>query len=241
MTSVLLDKPKAEEQRQQFPENFMESNVGERPVSLNGLNEDNGKTQCPNGTAPIGQPEQQVDQEIEEWNIGSESDPKMIKINKLLKKELKDKAWNLKFKDVFAWEHSDLKRVDPEMISATNIDVSVMRKVKSAMLKGFSETGRNEEALTIYNEIRDEGGYPHSTAFSTLLWSLGNAGQLEPLLALFMPFRKSIKGRSRIFQEMQTSVACSHIVHALISHNHLGYISLSLINLIAWQCLRVAW
>ncbi|MCO5595638.1 hypothetical protein L7F22_049683 [Adiantum nelumboides] len=32
------------------------------------------------------------DQEIEEWNLGSESDPKMIKINKLLKKELEDKA-----------------------------------------------------------------------------------------------------------------------------------------------------
>ncbi|MCO5611919.1 hypothetical protein L7F22_066178 [Adiantum nelumboides] len=55
-------------------------------------------------------------QEIKEWNLGSESDPKMIKINKLLKKELKDKAWNLflKFNDVFAWEHSYLKGVDPE-------------------------------------------------------------------------------------------------------------------------------
>ncbi|MCO5557025.1 hypothetical protein L7F22_010580 [Adiantum nelumboides] len=30
------------------------------------------------------------DQEIEEWNLGSEQDPKMIKINKHLKKELKD-------------------------------------------------------------------------------------------------------------------------------------------------------
>ncbi|MCO5609678.1 hypothetical protein L7F22_063909 [Adiantum nelumboides] len=57
------------------------------------------------------------DQEVEEWNLGSEEDPKMIKINKHLKKELKDKAWNLflKFKDVFAWEHIDLKGVDPEV------------------------------------------------------------------------------------------------------------------------------
>ncbi|MCO5608877.1 hypothetical protein L7F22_063095 [Adiantum nelumboides] len=45
----------------------------------------------------------------------------MIKINKLLKKELKDKAWNLflKFKDVFAWEQSDLKGVDPEVCQHT--------------------------------------------------------------------------------------------------------------------------
>ncbi|MCO5558747.1 hypothetical protein L7F22_012333 [Adiantum nelumboides] len=57
------------------------------------------------------------DQEVEEWNLGSEEDPKLIKINKHLKKELKDKAWNLflKFKDVFAWEHTDLKGVDPKV------------------------------------------------------------------------------------------------------------------------------
>ncbi|MCO5576857.1 hypothetical protein L7F22_030677 [Adiantum nelumboides] len=57
------------------------------------------------------------DQEVEEWNLGSEEDPKMIKINKHLKKELKDIAWNLflKFKDVFAWEHISLKGVDPEV------------------------------------------------------------------------------------------------------------------------------
>ncbi|MCO5590566.1 hypothetical protein L7F22_044537 [Adiantum nelumboides] len=61
------------------------------------------------------------DQEIEEWNLGSKTDPKMIKINKLLTKELKDKAWNLflKFKDVFAWEHSDLKGVDPKVCQHT--------------------------------------------------------------------------------------------------------------------------
>ncbi|MCO5587501.1 hypothetical protein L7F22_041450 [Adiantum nelumboides] len=57
------------------------------------------------------------DQEVEEWKLGSEEDPKMIKINKHLKKELKDKAWDLflKFKDVFAWEHTDLKGVDSEV------------------------------------------------------------------------------------------------------------------------------
>ncbi|MCO5567162.1 hypothetical protein L7F22_020850 [Adiantum nelumboides] len=44
----------------------------------------------------------------------------MIKINKLLKKELKDN-WNLflKYKDDFAWEHSDLKEVDPEVCQHT--------------------------------------------------------------------------------------------------------------------------
>ncbi|MCO5598428.1 hypothetical protein L7F22_052523 [Adiantum nelumboides] len=57
------------------------------------------------------------DQEIDEWNLDSEQDPKMIKITKHLKKELKDKAWNLflKFKDEFAWEHTYLKGVDPEV------------------------------------------------------------------------------------------------------------------------------
>ncbi|MCO5573196.1 hypothetical protein L7F22_026963 [Adiantum nelumboides] len=57
------------------------------------------------------------DQEVEEWNLGSKEDPKMIKINKHLKKELKDKAWNLflKFKDVFAWERTDPKGVHPKV------------------------------------------------------------------------------------------------------------------------------
>ncbi|MCO5610817.1 hypothetical protein L7F22_065058 [Adiantum nelumboides] len=57
------------------------------------------------------------DQEVEEWNLGSEEDPKMIKINKHMKKELKDKTWNLilKYKDVSAWEHTYLKGVDPKV------------------------------------------------------------------------------------------------------------------------------
>ncbi|MCO5563850.1 hypothetical protein L7F22_017499 [Adiantum nelumboides] len=57
------------------------------------------------------------DQEIEEWNLDSEQDPNMIKINQHLKKELKDKSWNLflKFKVVFVWEHTDLKGVDLEV------------------------------------------------------------------------------------------------------------------------------
>ncbi|MCO5568457.1 hypothetical protein L7F22_022156 [Adiantum nelumboides] len=57
------------------------------------------------------------DQEVEEWNLRSEEDPKMIKINEHLKKELKDKAWKLflKFKDVFAWEFTNLKGVDPKV------------------------------------------------------------------------------------------------------------------------------
>ncbi|MCO5611957.1 hypothetical protein L7F22_066217 [Adiantum nelumboides] len=51
LTSVLLDKQKAEEQRQQFPEHFMESNEGIRPVNLNGQAEVNGPTQTPNDTS----------------------------------------------------------------------------------------------------------------------------------------------------------------------------------------------
>ncbi|MCO5553373.1 hypothetical protein L7F22_006894 [Adiantum nelumboides] len=66
------------------------------------------------------------DQEVEEWNLGSEEDPKMIKIIKHLKKELKDKAWNLflKFKDVFAWKHTDLKGIDPEVGFITEVESS---------------------------------------------------------------------------------------------------------------------
>ncbi|MCO5610510.1 hypothetical protein L7F22_064749 [Adiantum nelumboides] len=41
LTRVLLEKQKAEEKRQQFPYHVLESNVGERPVSLNGLAKDN--------------------------------------------------------------------------------------------------------------------------------------------------------------------------------------------------------
>ncbi|MCO5564339.1 hypothetical protein L7F22_017999 [Adiantum nelumboides] len=49
-------------------------------------------------------------------NPTAEMTKKWKKINKHLKKELTDKAWNLflKFKDVFAWEHNDLKGVDLE-------------------------------------------------------------------------------------------------------------------------------
>ncbi|MCO5580009.1 hypothetical protein L7F22_033875 [Adiantum nelumboides] len=201
LTTVLLDKQKAEEQRQQFSENFLQSNVGERPGSLNGLTEAYGKAEnlndtgqeelpkltgssstsstndMPNDTGSTEESKQKKsssssstangeeelpkdriydeessseevdstyaaetrtdkeaeavakrksgmpnwllpeDKKLEEWNLGSEENPKMIKINKLLKKELKDKAWNLfmKFKDVFAWEHSDFKGVGPEV------------------------------------------------------------------------------------------------------------------------------
>ncbi|KAI5078452.1 hypothetical protein GOP47_0006123 [Adiantum capillus-veneris] len=108
-----------------------------------------------------------------------------------------------------------------KMMASTDINVLATRKAKSSILKGFSETGRNEEALRVYNEIRNEGGYPEPMEFRTLLQSLGNAGELDQLLALFEPFRKLVQGRSRVIQEEMMSVACSHIVHALISHNHL--------------------
>ncbi|MCO5558696.1 hypothetical protein L7F22_012282 [Adiantum nelumboides] len=204
LTIVLLNKQKAKEQHQQFLENFLQSNVGERLASLNGLTDINGQAECPNDTRQeklpkqtdssskssgndrpndTGQTEEPKekkssnssstandttndeelprdkiydessseevdgtfdaktrtdketkivarrksgmpnrllldDQKIEEWNLGMKENPKMININKLLKKELKDKAWNLfmKFKDVFAWEHSDLNGVDPKNV-----------------------------------------------------------------------------------------------------------------------------
>ena len=50
------------------------------------------------------------DQEIEEWNLGSEDEPKTIRINKNLSADFKKQA-----KDVFAWEYKDLKGVDPKV------------------------------------------------------------------------------------------------------------------------------
>ena len=55
------------------------------------------------------------DQHLEEWNLGTKEEDKIVKINKRLpqvfKKELAKLFWE--YKDVFAWDHSYLKGVDP--------------------------------------------------------------------------------------------------------------------------------
>ena len=61
------------------------------------------------------------DAEVEECNIGTEEDPKVIKISRNLTKEFKEKYINLmkEFYDVFAWSYDDLKVYDPGVIQHT--------------------------------------------------------------------------------------------------------------------------
>ena len=61
------------------------------------------------------------DDEVEECNIGTEIDPKVIKISKNLTKESKEKYIKLmkEFYDVFAWIYDDLKVYDPGVIQHT--------------------------------------------------------------------------------------------------------------------------
>lgn len=61
------------------------------------------------------------DDEVEEWNIGTEKDPRVIKLSKNLTKESKEKHIKLmkEFHDVFAWTYDDLKVYDPGVIQHT--------------------------------------------------------------------------------------------------------------------------
>ena len=61
------------------------------------------------------------DDEVEECNIGTERDPKVIKISKNLTKESKGKYIELmkEFYDVLAWTYDDLKVYDPGVIQHT--------------------------------------------------------------------------------------------------------------------------
>ncbi|MCO5591293.1 hypothetical protein L7F22_045274 [Adiantum nelumboides] len=98
------------------------------------------------------------DQEIEEWNLGSKQDPKMIKINKHLKKEPKDKAWNLflKLKDVFAWEHTDLKGVDSKMCQIPlKSDARLVRLQRYRMNPNYAK------------KVKEEIGNPLKAGFIT--------------------------------------------------------------------------
>lgn len=57
------------------------------------------------------------DQEIEEWNLNTDEEPKTIRVNKNLPNSFKAEARKVftEYKDVFAWEHDDLKGVDPKV------------------------------------------------------------------------------------------------------------------------------
>ena len=61
------------------------------------------------------------DDEVEECNIGTEEDPKVIKISKNMTQESKEKYIKLmkEFYDVFAWTYDDLKVYDPYVIQHT--------------------------------------------------------------------------------------------------------------------------
>ena len=61
------------------------------------------------------------DDEVEECNIGTEADPKVIKISKNLTKESRERYIKLmkEFHDVFSWTYDDLKVYDPDVIRQT--------------------------------------------------------------------------------------------------------------------------
>ena len=56
--------------------------------------------------------------DVEECNIGSIEEPKMIKLSKTLPPHIKHKYIELfkEFKDVFAWRYEDLKSYDTNII-----------------------------------------------------------------------------------------------------------------------------
>ena len=59
-----------------------------------------------------------VETEVEEWNIGSELKPMMIKLSKTLPAYIKLNYIELfkEFSDVFTWTYEDLKSYDTEII-----------------------------------------------------------------------------------------------------------------------------
>ena len=74
------------------------------------------------------------DDEVEECNIGTEADPKVIKISKNLTKESRETYIKLmkEFHDVFAWTYDDLKVYDLDVIQHT---ILVQKNAKPFMQK----------------------------------------------------------------------------------------------------------
>ena len=69
------------------------------------------------------------DIEVEECNIGTEEEPKVIKISKNMTKEYKERYIKLmkEFYDGFTWSYDDLRVYDLGVIQHT---ISVQRNVK---------------------------------------------------------------------------------------------------------------
>ena len=69
------------------------------------------------------------DAKVEECNIGTEQEPKIINISKILTSEKKERYIKIMkaFFDVFAWSYDDLKVCDPYVIQYT---IPVQRNVK---------------------------------------------------------------------------------------------------------------
>lgn len=61
------------------------------------------------------------DAEVEECNIGTKQEPKIIKISKSLTKKNKERYIKImkEFYDVFAWSYDDLKVYDLDVIQHT--------------------------------------------------------------------------------------------------------------------------
>ena len=62
-----------------------------------------------------------VENTIEDKNIGTEENPKVVKLSKKLLAKEKDEYVNLmkKYTDVFAWSYDDLKEYDTSIIQHT--------------------------------------------------------------------------------------------------------------------------
>jgi hypothetical protein len=56
--------------------------------------------------------------EVEDYDIGSKEEPKIVKLSKYLPAHVKNKYVELlkKYKDVFAWSYDDLKTYDTSVI-----------------------------------------------------------------------------------------------------------------------------
>lgn len=108
-----------------------------------------------------------------------------------------------------------------KMMSFTYANALVTQETKSALLKAFAERGQTQKAIEIYNQIRNGGAWPEAGAFLSLMFAMGEAGELDQLLASFDGFKKSLQTKNRVQQEELISLACSTIVHAFIRKNQL--------------------
>ena len=90
----------------QFPNNYIPRGL----VPLEELFDNNG--------VPFNPAKRELDHAIQEHNIGSQSHPKLINLSTGLTAEQESKYCSLmkEFADVFAWEYSDLKTYDTNII-----------------------------------------------------------------------------------------------------------------------------